>query len=309
VSRNLAQTPWTGERAVVRTAGRTLPLTNLRKPFWPDEGITKGDLLGYYLHVAPHLLPHLRDRPMVLRRYPNGLKDPGFFMKQAPAARPEWVETCRVRHGARAIDFVLVQDLAALLWVVNLGCIDLNPWPSRRDAPDAPDTLTFDLDPGPSTPFALVREAALAVRDGLGALGMPAYPKTTGSRGIHVAVPLRRGPSAERVWRFAKAFALEMASRHARLFTVEYAMARRPPDRVLLDHKQMAPGQTLASVYSVRPRPRASVSTPLTWTEVARPIAIDDFRLDNVPARLRRRGDLWKPLAARGGRVDLGRFV
>jgi len=294
---------------LVGVGKQRIRLTNLDKLFWPQEGIRKRDLLRYYLRVAPHLLPHLKDRPMVLRRHPDGAADPGFFMKHAPDTRPDWVATCRMRHKGRHTDFVLVQNLATLLWVVNLGCIDLNPWYSRCDAPEQPDHLMLDLDPGPETPFAAVRDAALIVRDALSSLGAAAYPKTTGSRGIHVGVPIRRGPAHERVWQFAKALARELTSRHPRTFTLEYSKARRPPDRVLLDYNQMAYGQTLASVYSVRPKPRAPVSTPLTWAEVARPIAIEDFRLDNLPRRLGRRGDLWKPLLSPRGRFDLGRLL
>ncbi|HWP65442.1 MAG TPA: non-homologous end-joining DNA ligase [Candidatus Limnocylindria bacterium] len=284
-------------------------LTNLDKLFWPEDGIRKRDLLQYYLAVAPYLLPHLRDRPMVLRRHPGGAADPGFFMKNAPELRPPWVETHPIRHERRVINFVLVQDLATLLWVVNLGCIDLNPWYARRDAPEQPDFLMLDLDPGVEAPFAAVCEGALVLRDALASLGMTAYAKTTGSRGIHVAVAIRRGPTQDRVWQFAKALAHELASRHRTLFTVEYSKARRPANRVLLDYNQMAYGQTLASIYSVRPRPRAPVSTPLTWAEIGRGVAIEDYRFDNVPARLARRGDLWRPLLSPRGRFDLGRLV
>jgi bifunctional non-homologous end joining protein LigD len=294
---------------LVRAGKHRIELTNLDKPFWPHEGIRKRDLLLYYLRVAPYLLPHLKDRPMVLRRHPDGADDPGFFMKHAPAPRPDWVQTCAIRHKGRRTDFVLVQDVATLLWVVNLGCIDLNPWYSRCDAPGEPDCLMLDLDPGADTPFAAVCDAAFVVRDALASLGAAAYAKTTGSRGIHVGVPIRRGPAHDRVWQFARVFARELTSRHPRVFTIEYSKARRPPDRVLLDYNQMAYGQTLASVYSVRPRPRAPVSTPLTWAEVARDAAIEDFRLDNLPRRLARRGDLWKPLLSRRGRFDLGRLL
>jgi bifunctional non-homologous end joining protein LigD len=293
----------------VRFGDRALTLTHLDKPFWPDDGISKRDLLTYYLRVAPHLLPHLKDRPMVLRRYPNGVRDDGFFMKQAPAHRPAWVETVAIRQRSRRADFVLVQDLPTLLWVVNLGCIDLNPWYARADDLERPDLLYFDLDPGDATPFAKVREGALVLHDALAALGMPAYVKTTGSRGMHVAVPILRGPAQRDVWAFSKALAHELGGRHPQLFTVDYALARRPRDRVLIDHKQNARGQTLASIYSVRPRPRAPVSTPLTWREVAREVAIEDYRLDNVLRRLARRGDLWADLLAPRGRVDLGRFL
>jgi bifunctional non-homologous end joining protein LigD len=301
--------PRDADEAVVALGPQRVRLTNLGKLYWPDDGITKGDLLRYYVRVAPFLLPHLRDRPMVLRRYPNGVRDAGFFMKNAPVPRPEWVQTCHVVRGERTTDFVLVQDLATLLWVANLGCIDLNPWYSRCDALDQPDAFLFDLDPGPEAAFAKVAEGALVVRDALTSLGIPAYAKTTGSRGIHVAVPIKRGPTQEAVWAFARALAGELTGRHPALFTVEYAKVKRPRDRVLLDYNQMANEQTLASIYSPRPKPRAPVSTPLTWAEVDRDVAIADFRIDNVPTRLSRRGDLWKPLLAVRRRFDLGRFV
>jgi bifunctional non-homologous end joining protein LigD len=207
------------------------------------------------------------------------------------------------------IDFPMVQDLPALLWLVNLGCIDLNPWYARCDAPDRPDYLHFDLDPGERTTFDQIREAALAVREALDALAMPAYVKTSGSRGLHVTVPIVRGPTQHQVWVFAKALATELARRHPRLLTVVYDRARRPPDRVHVDYNQNAWGRTLASVYSVRPHPRAAVSTPVTWQEVRRGFRIEDFRLDNVPRRVRRRGDLWRGVLSARGRSDLGRFV
>jgi bifunctional non-homologous end joining protein LigD len=301
--------PTQAAEAVIALGPKRVRLTNLGKVFWPDEGITKGDLLRYYVRVAPYLLPHLHDRPMVLRRYPNGVADGGFFMKHAPSPRPDWVQTATTQGKRKATEWVLVQDLATLLWVVNLGCIDLNPWYSRIDAPDQPDALFFDLDPGPATPFSAVREAALVLRDSLQTLKMPCFAKTTGSRGIHVAVPIRRGPRHEAVFEFAKALGIELISRHPRVFTGEYSKAKRPADRVLLDYHQMAREQTLASIYSVRPKPRAPVSTPLTWQEVGKDVAIEDFRMDNVPARLARRGDLWKPMLAARGRFDLGRFV
>ena len=295
---------------LVRVGNRELRLTNLQKPFWPELGITKGDLLRYYTEVAPVLLPHLHDRPMVMRRYPDGAGGASFFMKQAPKPRPPWIETCAIEHGSgKVIEFPLVQDLPSLLWVVNLGCIDLNPWYARRDDPDRPDYLHFDLDPVAGTPFAAVRDAALVVHEALTALDLPSYAKTTGSRGMHVYVPIVRGPTQQQVWEFAKALAVELGIRHPKLLTTEYRVARRPAGRVLVDYNQNAWGQTLASIYSVRPSPRAAVSTPVTWDEVKRGVEIDDFRLDNVPARLKRRGDLWKPLLAARGRARLERFL
>ena len=297
----------------VRLGARAVRLTNLRKPFWPELGIAKRDLLQYYADVAPALLPHLRDRAMVMKRYPNGAAGEFFFMKRAPSPRPDWIELCSIEHeSGNVIDFPMIQDLPALLWVVNLGCIDLNQWYARCDDVDRPDYVHFDLDPvkgTPEVPFERVRETALVVRDGLEALGMPALAKTTGSRGIHVYVPIQRGPTQKDVWAFAKRFAQSLEALQPKLITAEYVVAKRPPGRVLVDYNQNAWGRTLASVYSVRPHLRAAVSAPVTWREIERGIAIEDFRLDNVPARVRKGGDLWAPLLAAKGRFRLERFL
>jgi bifunctional non-homologous end joining protein LigD len=295
--------------AVVAVGDRQVKLTNLQKLFWPALGITKGDLIRYYVDVAPVLLPHLRDRAMVMRRYPNGAGGESFFMKRAPSPRPEWIALCSIEHASgNVIDFPMIQDLPSLLWVVNLGCIDLNQWYARCDDVDRPDYLHFDLDPGPGATFELVLESARILHATLDDLGMPSYPKTTGSKGMHVYVPIVRGPTQKDVWTIAKTIALELAGGHPKLMTAEYRLAKRPAARVLVDYNQNAWGRTLASVYSVRPSPRAAVSTPVTWSEVDRGVAIDDFRIDNVPERVRRRGDLWAPLLASEGRFDLGRF-
>jgi bifunctional non-homologous end joining protein LigD len=290
--------------------GRAVALTNLRKPFWPALGLTKGDLLQYYADVAPVLLPHVRERAMVMKRYPNGAGGSFFFMKRAPSPRPDWIELCRIRHeSGNIIDFPMVQDLLSLLWVVNLGCIDLNQWYARCDDVDRPDYVHFDLDPGEQASFEQVLETALIVHETLDGLEIPSYAKTTGSRGIHVYAPIVRGPTQKQVWTFAKTVAIELAARHPTLMTSVYARARRPTDRVHVDYNQNAWGRTLASVYSVRPHPRACVSTPVTWREARRGIRMEDFRIDNVPARVARLGDLWAPLVATRGRFDLGRYV
>jgi len=296
----------------VRAGSRSVRLTNLRKPFWPALGISKGDLLQYYADVADVLLPHLRDRAMVMKRYPNGAAGEFFFMKRAPVPRPDWIELCSIEHASgNIIDFPVVQDLLALLWVVNLGCIDLNQWYARCDDVDRPDYLHFDLDPVKGrkpVPFTGIRETALAVRDALTALDMPAYVKTTGSRGLHVYVPIVRGPTQKEVWTFAKRFAQGLASLHPTLMTAEYKLAKRPEGRVLVDYNQNAWGRTLASVYSVRPHPRAAVSTPVTWEEIERGFALEDFHLRNVPGRVHKHGDLWAPLLARQRRARLERY-
>ena len=302
--------PTDESEAELTIAGKRLKLTNLDKIFWRDERITKRDLLQYYADVAPALLPHLRDRAMVMKRYPNGAAGKCFFMKRVPEPHPAWIETCSIAHkSGNVIDFPMIQDVASLLWVVNLGCIDLNQWYARCDDVDRPDYLHFDLDPGPGVKFAKVLEAALVVRDALEALDMAPLVKTTGSSGVHLYVPIKRGPLQKRVWTFAKALAQALAAKHPKLLTSEYRIADRPKGRVLVDYNQNAWGRTLASIYSARPKKGASVSTPVTWREVERGIAIEDFTIRNVPARVKKLGDLWKPLLAARGRFDLERVL
>jgi bifunctional non-homologous end joining protein LigD len=293
----------------IRDGERAIRLTNLRKVFWTELGLTKRDLLQYYADVAPALLPHLRDRAMVMKRYPNGAAQPYFFMKRVPEPHPPWLELCAIEHSSGSvIDFPVVQDLLSLLWVVNLGCIDLNQWYARCDDVDRPDYVHFDLDPvtgATAVPFDRLREAALTVRDALAGLDMPAYVKTTGSRGFHVYVPIVRGPTQKDVWDFAKRVALALAAARPALLTAEYRISKRPAGRILVDYNQNAWGRTLASIYSVRPHPRALVSTPVTWDEVARGVRLEDLHIRNVPARVRQRGDLWAPMLVDKKRVRL----
>jgi bifunctional non-homologous end joining protein LigD len=290
----------------LRAGRRSVHLTNLSKIFWPRAGITKRGLLQYYADVAPVLLPHLRDRAMVMKRYPNGIRGKWFFMKRAPSPRPDWIETCEIMHKSRnLIAFPMVQDLASLLWIVNLGCIDLNPWYGRCDDVDRPDFLNFDLDPAAGASFEQVRETAILVRDALGELGMRPLVKTTGSEGLHLYVAIARRPRQKQVWGVAKRLAKRLEKEHPGLITAEFLVADRPRGRVLVDYNQNAWGRTLASVYSVRPTEFAGVSTPVSWEEVERGFEIADFRLDNVPARVRRLGDLWKPLFSARGRFPL----
>ena len=211
--------------------------------------------------------------------------------------------------SGRTADEIVLDDAAGLAWVVNLGCIDLNQWYARCDDVDRPDYLHFDLDPVPGATFDTVREAALLLRDTLEDLGAPSHAKTSGSKGIHVYVPIVRGPTQKSVWQIAKTFAQTLAAARPALLTAEYHVAKRPAGRVLVDYNQNAWGRTLASVYSVRPTPGASVSTPLEWSEVERGIKIEDFRIDNVPARVKRTGDLWAPLLATRGRFRLDRLA
>jgi bifunctional non-homologous end joining protein LigD len=289
---------------------RKMRLTNLDKLFWPQLGITKRDLLQYYADVAPALFPHLCDRAMVMKRYPNGAAGKFFCMKRVPAVRPDWIETCAIEHSSGSvIDFPVVQDLASLLWIVNLGCIDLNPWYATCDDVHRPDCLHFDLDPTPGATFEQVLETALRVRKALDDLEIHSYAKTTGSRGMHVYVPIVRGPKQKEVWTFVKTLSKGLEAQHPNRITAEYRVSKRPRNRVLVDYNQNVWGRTLASVYSVRPKPLATVSTPVTWEEVERGFKIEDFRIDNVPERIRRLGDLWKPMLEKRGRLRLDRLT
>jgi len=286
--------------------GKVVRLTNLQKLFWPERGITKGDLLRYYAEISSYLLPHLTDRAMVMKRYPQGATGEFFFQKRAPEPRPDWIQICSIEHASHSvIDFPVVRDLASLLWIVNLGCIDLNPWYARCDDVNRPDYLHFDLDPVEGATFQRVCETALLVHEALNQLKIPNLAKTTGSRGIHVYVPIVRGPTQKQVWTFAKKLAQTMARLHPKLVTAEYRLAKRPKGHVLVDYNQNAWGRTLASVYSVRPKPEATISTPVTWEEIRDGIQVEDFRIDSIPARLKKLGDLWKPLLASRGRFQL----
>ena len=281
----------------VKCGKRKIAVTNLRKVFWPGLRKTKRDLLLYYAAVSEVILPHLKDRAMVMKRFPNGIHEKFFFMKRTPTYHPEWLSTCAIiDHSGRTIHFPILQNSASLLWVVNLGCVDLNPWYARCGDTNLPDYLHLDLDPVPPARFEEVRKAALLIREYLQGKSVEAYPKTSGSRGIHLYVPLQQKATQKEVWQVAKRLALEVAKLAPALLTSEYRVAKRPAGRVLVDYNQNAWGRTLASVYSVRPVEQATVSAPVTWEELEQGVSLSDFTMDTMPARIRRVGDLFRPL-------------
>ncbi len=282
----------------VRARGRTVKLTNLDKLFWPEEGITKGDLLAYYRAVAPVLVPHLRDRPFTMKRYPDGWRGEHFFQKDAPQHMPDWIKTVPYHATTREtprrkrwINVPLVNDELALLWMVNMGCIDLNVWYSRIDKPERPDFVLFDLDPSPDVGFAETIEVAVLLRGVLDALELVSFPKTSGSRGIHILVPIARRHTYDETREFAEIVAGALARSHRGLVTTEWSKAKRRG--VLIDANQNGEGKTIASVYSVRPRDGAPVSTPLRWDEVTPDLDPLAFTMDTVLARVERDGDLY----------------
>ena len=284
---------------VIRRGRRELRLSNLDKPFWPDEGITKGDLLRYYQAVAPVLVPHLRNRPFTMRRYPDGAYGKAFFQKDAPAHMPDWITRHRAlvttRESTRAkkwVDFPVVNDELALLWMVNMGCIDMNSWYSRVDKPGRPDFVLFDLDPTPEVPWSQTVEVALILKGLLDALELESFPKTSGGKGFHVLVPIDRRSTFEDTRGFAEHVAGAIARTHPKLATTEWSKARRRG--VLIDSNQNGEGKTIASAYSVRPKPNAPVSTPLAWDEVNDRLDPASYTMAVVLERVRVRGDLFQ---------------
>jgi bifunctional non-homologous end joining protein LigD len=284
---------------VIRKGDRVLELSNLDKVFFPDDGITKGDLIAYYRAVAPVVIPHMRDRPFTLKRYPDGIAGGFFFQKDAPKHMPEWIPTVEVEattrdrpRRTRTIRAPLVNDELALLWTVNMGCIDLNTWYSRVDRPDRPDFVLFDLDPAADVGFPEVIQVALLVKEVLDALGLVGFAKTSGSDGMHVLVPIERRHTYEQTREFSAIVAGTLARTHRGLVTTEWTKAKRRG--VLIDSNQNGEGKTIASVYSVRPRAGAPVSTPLRWDEVKEGLDPREFTMDAVLGRIDQNSDLFQ---------------
>ncbi len=282
----------------IRRGKRVLELSNVDKPFWPDEGITKGDLIAYYREVAPVLVPHLRDRPFTMKRYPDGWQGKHFFQKDAPSHMPDWIprfeyrSTSRATREKRTLRYPLVNDDLALLWMANMGCIDMNTWYSRVDKPARPDWVLFDLDPSPDVGFAEVVQVALLIKDVLDTLGLAGFPKTSGADGFHVLVPIARRHTYGQTRDFAELVAGTLARLHRGLVTTEWAKAKRRG--VLVDANQNGEGKTIASAYSVRPKAGAPVSTPLRWEEVTEDLDPAAFTMEVVLDRVQRDGDLFE---------------
>lgn len=275
-------------------------LTSPERVLFPEDGITKGDLFSYYKRIAPVLVPHLRDRPFTLKRYPHGITGEVYFQKQVPRGAPEWLPTRRfTTHprggGSRQVDFALVNVPDALLWMVQMNCVDMNAWYSRVDRPDRPDYVVFDLDP-PDEPdgFALAIEVAHLIRALLDEIGLPGYVKTSGADGIHVLAPVQRRAGFGDTYGFAEAASRLLERRHPGKVTTEWLKRKRAG--VLLDHRQNGWGKTIASVYSVRPKPGAPVSTPLLWEELTEGVRPRDFTMAAVIDRVERHGDLFAPV-------------
>jgi len=283
----------------VKKGTRELKLSNLDKVFFPVEGIRKGDLLEYYRAVAPVLVPHLQDRPFTMVRWPDGIEAGRFFQKDAPSHMPEWIPTFRTLVSTResprkkkSVNFPVVNDELALLWMVNMGCIDMNAWYSRVDKPERPDFVLFDLDPSPDVGFRETVQVALLVKQALDAFGLVGFPKTSSGEGMHVLVPIERRHTYDDTRHFAEIVAGAIARTNRGLATTEWTKSKRRG--VLIDSNQNGEGKTIASVYSVRPRPGAPVSTPLRWEEVNEKLDPLSFTMGKVLERVRKDGDLFE---------------
>ena len=283
---------------------RSVRLSSPERVLFPDEGITKQDVFEYYRAIAPVLVPHLRNRPFTMKRTPDGVGGEAYFQKQAPKGMPSWISTRtyrtypRGRKGeSRLVDFPLVNSPEAVLWMVQMNCVDMNAWYSRVDKPARPDYVLFDLDP-PDGEFRLAIEAAQLVREALDGLDLRSYVKTSGSEGIHVLVPVTRRYSFPETHRFAELLSKRLAAENPGVITTEWLKRKRVG--VLLDYHQNGAGKTIASAYSVRPKPGTPVSTPLRWAEVTRKLDPRRFTMAAVLRRVEREGDLFEPVL-RGG--------
>ena len=285
---------------------RRVRLTHPERVLFPGDGVTKGDLAEYYAAIGDAIVPHLRDRPFTLKRYPYGIRGQPYFAKQAPKGKPPWIPTRRFRTWpregeSRLVDFTLVNEPAALVWMVQMNCIDMNAWYSRVDKPDRPDFVLFDLDPPDSRDgFVEAIRVAHLIREALEGLELRSYVKTSGADGIHVLLPIARRATFKQTYEFAELLSRQLEAEHPGLVTTEWLKKKRRG--VLVDHRQNGHGKTIASVYSVRPKPGAPVSTPLRWEELTERVRPRDFGRREVLDRVAKHGDLFKPVL-RGGQA------
>jgi bifunctional non-homologous end joining protein LigD len=291
----------------VRVHGAVVPLTHLARVYWPEEGYTKGDLIRYYYEISRYILPYLKDRPLIMKRYPSGIAGP-FFHQHDVNEAPNFVRTVALEvedGGGHEVDYIVGDDLATLLYMANLGAVERHPWHSRVADLAHPDWFVFDLDPGEGVEFETICEVAVGTRDLLAELGLESYPKTSGSRGIHVYVPVKPVYEYEQIAELAEQVATVVARRHREVATVERSKRKRGRAMIYVDHMQNARGKSVVAPYSVRPKPGATVSAPLEWKEVERgKVKTSDFHIRNMLRRVGRVGDLFAPVLKRRQRLE-----
>ncbi len=293
----------TEETQVKKICDHDLKFTNLSKIYWPEDGITKRDMLNFYYQVAEYIIPYLKDRPQSLNRFPNGIHGKSFYQKNVKGKSPDWVRTFPyTTSDGENKEFLVGADEATLLWMANLGCIEMNPWFSRIQSEDNPDFCIIDLDPDKNT-FDQVIQAAREVKKVLDMIGVPSYPKTSGSTGIHIYIPLAAKYTYDQSQMFAK-LVVQIVQRHIPEFTSIERMISNRQGKMYLDFLQNRPGATIASPYSLRPKPGATVSMPLHWDEVKKGLKMSDFTIRNSIARLKREGDLFKGVLGEGINIE-----
>ncbi len=272
----------------------TVALSNQQKIFWPQEGYTKGDVISYYNKMADFILPHLKGRPLSLKRNPNGIRDGGFFHKDAGEHAPDYVDVFKVESESsnKIIDYIVCNNRATLLYLANLGCIEINPWNSTTKKPGHPTWMVIDIDPSPKNKFTEVVDTANATKEILDKAGVPCYCKTSGASGLHVYVPMKNKYDYETVKNFAHIVASLVQEQLPKSTTLERSLSKRGP-RIYIDYLQNRSAQTLASAYSLRPVPGASVSTPLDWKEVDHKLHPSQFTIENSLQRAKKKGDLF----------------
>lgn len=292
-------------KSEVKIGKHAVTISNRQKIYWPDEGYTKGDVIDYYDKIADHILPHLKGRPLSLKRNPNGIKDSGFYHKDAGENAPAYVDVFKVKSESnnKIIDYIVCNNKATLLYVANLGCIEINPWNSTMKKPGHPTWMVIDIDPSDKNTFAEVVDTALAVKMILDKAGMTSYCKTSGSSGLHVYTPLKSKYDYVTVKDFALIIASLVQEQLPETTTLERSLSKRGP-KIYIDYLQNRTGQTLASVYSLRPVPGASVSTPLEWKEVNHKLSPKQFTIENIFQRLKRKGDIFLPVLSEANSID-----
>ncbi len=289
---------------VLTIEGKEVKVTNLDKVWWQEEGITKGDVIRYYIEIAPWLLPHLKDRPLVLTRYPDGPYGNSFYQKNTPKYAPKWLRTVPLQSEKRVINYLLADDVASLVWIVNSGGFEIHPFLSRIQQIDYPDYVVFDLDPMEKGTWEHVCETALVVKRALDIWGLQGYPKMTGATGLQIFVPVKPVYTYEQVRDFALGLCQGVESVLPQITTLERKIANRE-GKLYLDYLQNVKGKTLATIYGVRPKPKAPASTPLTWDEVeGMRVQSGDFTIFTLPERVEKLGDLFKPVLERPQSLD-----
>ena len=277
---------------VLKVGREQVSVTSLDRIYWPDEKLTKFDLLSYYLKVADYIMPYLQDRPAILQRYPRGINAPMFFQQDLDSA-PEFIKTARLTNQeGRDLDYGVYSTVGSVLHFVTLGTIEQHPWHSTLKHLDKPDYIAIDLDPK-RAPWENVLQVALVVKEVADEIGLKAFPKTSGSSGIHIYVPLKATNEYDKVAEYARLFASEVARRAPQIATVERTIAKRKSTQVYVDWMQNARGKSLASAFTARAKPKASVSMPLTWKQIEKGVKIADFTITNVPELLKKKGDAW----------------